>query len=45
MLRGSLIPLDFLLYPPNDLKTPLIHDGLAPLKISTAPFTMLMRNF
>ena len=45
MSRGSLIPLDFLLYSPNDLKTPVIHYGLAPFKISTAPFKMLMRNF
>ena len=45
MSRGSLIPLEFLLYTPNDLKPPLIHYGLAPFKISTAPFKMLMRNF
>ena len=25
-------------------KPPLIHYGLAPFKISTAPFKMLMRN-
>ena len=36
MSRGSLIPLDFLLYPLMTSKAPLIHYGLAPFKISTA---------